>query len=65
MHLKKKTLSRYLIEEKQYMQCIDEVTTDYKTQTDRIYTNIPEKVNNNGVLETYFSDHKPIFISLN
>ena len=59
----KKTLSRYLIEEKQYVQCIDEVTTDYKTQIDHIYTNIPEKVNNSGVLETYFSDHKPIFIS--
>ncbi len=41
-----------------------QVTTDYKTRIDHIYTNIPEKVKNSGVLESYFSDHKPIFVSL-
>ena len=56
---------RYLIEEKQYVQCINQFTTDYKTQIDHIYTNIPDRVKNIGVLETYFSDHKPIFVSLN
>ena len=60
----KNTLCKYLIEEKQYVQLINQVTTDYKTQIDHIYTNIPERITNSGVLESYFSDHKPIFISL-
>ena len=60
----KNTLSKYLIEEKQYVQLISHVTTDYKTQIDLIYTNIPERVKSSGVLESYFSDHKPIFVSL-
>ena len=55
------TLYKYLIEEKQYVQLINEMTTDYKTQIDHIYTNIPKRVK---VLESYFSDHKPIFASL-
>ena len=59
-----KILFVYLIEEKQYVQLINQVTTDYKTQIDHIYTNIPERVKNSGVLESYFSDHKPIFASL-
>ncbi len=60
----KNTLSKYLIEEKKYVQLISQVTTDYKTRIDHIYTNIPERVKNSGVLESYFSDHKPIFVSL-
>ena len=60
----KNTLCKYLIQEKHYVQVINEFTTDYKTQIDHIYTNIPERVKNSGVLESYFSDHKPIFISL-
>ena len=61
---KKNTLCKYLIEEKKYVQLISQVTTDYKTRIDHIYTNIPERVKNSGVLESYFSDHKPIFVSL-
>ena len=61
----KKTLSKYLIEEKQYVQLVSKVTTDYKTQIDHIYTNIPERVRNCSVLESYYSDHKPIFVTLN
>ena len=60
----KNTLSQYLIEEKKYVQLISQVTTDYKTRIDHIYTNISERVKNSGVLESYFSDHKPIFVSL-
>ena len=60
----KNTLSKYLIEEKQYVQLISQVTTDYKTQIDHIYTNIPQRVKCCGVLESYFSDHKPIFMSI-
>ena len=60
----KNTLSKYLIEEKQHVQLTTQVTTDYKTQIDHIYTNISERVKCSGVLESYFSDHKPIFVSL-
>ncbi len=34
----KYTLSKYLIEEKKYVQLISQVTTDYKTRIDDIYT---------------------------
>ena len=60
----KNTLCKYLIEEKQYVQLINQMATNYKTQIDHIYTNIPERVKTSGVLESYFSDHKPIFASL-
>ena len=60
----KNKLSKHLIEEKQYVQLFSQVTTDYKTQIDHIYTNIPERVKSSGVLELYFCDHKPIFVSL-
>ena len=39
-------------------------TTDYRSQLDHIYTNIPLLVRSSGVLESYYSDHKPIFLSL-
>ena len=58
----KNTLCRYLIEEKHYVKLINQFTTDYKTQIDHIYTNISEKVKSSGVLESYFSDHKPIYL---
>ena len=57
-------LCKYLIQENKYLQLISQVTTDYKTRIDHIYTNISERVKNSGVLESYFSDHKPIFLSL-
>ena len=60
MHPTKNTLCKYLMEEKHYVQVINQLTTDYKTQIDHIYTNIPERIKNSGVLESYFSDHKPI-----
>ena len=60
----KNTLCKYLMEEKHYVQVINQFTTDYKTQIDHIHTNIPERLKNCGVLESYFSDHKPIFASL-
>ncbi len=34
----KNTLSIYLIQEKKYVQLISQVTTDYKTRIDHIYT---------------------------
>ena len=46
----KNTLPKYLIEEKQYVQLVSQVTTDYKTQIDHIYTNFPERVKSSYVL---------------
>ena len=60
----KNTLWKYLMEEKQYVQLINQMTTDYRTQIDHIYTNIPERVKTSGVLESLFSDHQPIFAAL-
>ena len=60
----KKALSKYLIEQKGYTQLMTQFTTDYRTLIDHIYTNVPHLVTSSGVLESYFSDHKPIFVSL-
>lgn len=60
-----KALLRNMSEQKGYIQLINEYTTDYRTQIDHIYTNIKHLVSNSGVLESYFSDHKPLFLCLN
>ena len=60
-----KAIQRYMIEEKGYTQLIKQFTTDYKTQIDHIYTNIPHLVQSSGTLESYYSDHKPIFVCFN
>ena len=54
---------RCLIEKRGYTQLIKQYTTDYRSLIDHIYTNIPHFVQSSGVLESYFSDHKPLFIS--
>ena len=60
----KRVLNKYLITDRGYTQLINEYTTDYQTQIDHIYTNVPQLVQCAGTLESYYSDHKPIFISL-
>lgn len=41
------------------------VTTDYSSVIDHIYTNVPfDQLISWGTLETYYSDHKPLFVSL-
>ena len=59
-----KTLKAFLITNRGYTQLINQYTTDYRTQIDHIYTNVPQFVQSAGTLESYYSDHKPIFISL-
>ena len=59
-----KALTRCLVEERGYTQLIKQYTTDYRSLIDHIYTNIPDFVQCSGVLESYYSDHKPLFISL-
>ncbi len=59
-----KALQKYLITDRGYTQLINQYTTDYRTQIDHIYTNVPRLVQSAGTLESYYSDHKPFFISL-
>ncbi len=60
-----KALLEYMTTNKGYTQLINQYPTDYRTQIDHIYTNVPQYVKSKGTLESYYSDHKPIFISLN
>ena len=53
-----KTLINCLINQRGYTQLLNQYTTDYRTQIDHIYTNIPNDVQSVGVLESYYSDHK-------
>lgn len=61
----KNALSKCLLEQRGYTQLITQYTTDYHSLIDHIYTNVPDQVQSSAVLESYFSDHKPVFVSLN
>ena len=60
-----KAITKCLLQQS-YKQLIhvSQFTTDYHTQTDHIYNNIPNHVLTAGVLESYYSDHKPIYVCL-
>ena len=60
----KKAIARCLIQQRGYKQLIKQYTTDNHTLIDHIYTNVSHLVKTTGVLESYYSDHKPIYISL-
>ena len=60
----RKALMQNLTDYRGYSQLISQFTTDNRTSIDHIYTNIPHVVHSSGVLESYFSDHKPIFVCL-
>ena len=53
-----------LFVQQNYKQLISQYTTDNRTIIDHIYTNIPDLYVNSGILETYFTDHKAIWLSL-
>ena len=53
-----------MVESKGYTQLINNYTTDYRTQIDHIYTNMPQLIYTSGVLESYYSDHKPVYACL-
>ena len=63
MSSESRVLTRYLVEQRGCTQLITQYTTDYHSLIDHIYTNIPDRIQSSGVLEFYFSDHKPIFVS--
>ena len=58
-----KALKKYLITDRGYTQLIEQYTTNYRTQIDHIYRNVLQFIQSAGTLESYYSDHKPIFIS--
>ena len=45
-------------------QIINHVTTDNKTKIDLIFTNIPNSAISSFVLESWYSDHKPCWVSV-
>lgn len=47
-----------------YKQHISAFTTDNRTTIDHIYANLNESRVQTGVLETYFSDHKAVWIAI-
>ncbi len=57
-------LSSFMLDYKGYTQLIHQHTTDYSSQLDHIYTNVPHSISYSGALESYYSDHKPIYASL-
>ena len=60
----RRPLFNLLVRDKHYKQLISTYTTDNKTLIDHIYTNIKSHSDiQTGVLETYFSDHKAVWVS--
>ena len=58
-----KALKKYLIIDKGYTQLINQYTTDYHTQIDQVYTNVPQCVQSASTLESqYYRDHKSIYM---
>ena len=62
MYSDSKALTKCLVEQRGYTQLINKCTTDYGSLLDHIYTNIPDRRQSSGVLESYFSYHKPVFV---
>ena len=60
----KNALTKNHLEQRGYTQLITKYTTDYKSLLDHVYTNIPDRIQSSGVLESYFSDHKPVYVCI-
>ena len=65
VEIERRPLCNLLVRDKHYKQLMSTYTTDNKTVIDHIYTNIhvSHLDTQAGVLETYFSDHKRVWIS--
>lgn len=61
--MERRPLYNLLVNAKNYRQLISSCTTDNGTIIDHIYTNMPTSQINSGILETYFTDHKAIWMS--
>ena len=61
----KAALLTQMIDVMGYTQLLSpQYTTDYRSQLDHIYTNVPLSVQTSGILESYYSDHKPVSLCL-
>ena len=58
-------LHNLMVSEYGYCQVVNDYTTCNKTIIDHIYTNIGRNYINFGILETYYSDHKAVWIGVN
>ena len=56
-------LYNVMIRDNSYVQLISDYTTDNRTLIDHIYCKTTSQSVNSGILETYFSDHKSIWVS--
>lgn len=62
---KSDTFAKYMFKEFNLRYLQTGSTTDYDSTLHHIYTNIlPIQINFWGTLESYYSDHKPIYVSL-
>ena len=59
------SVTRYLTENYNFTQLLNTPTTDHGTCIDHIYINfMPTMLHSYGTLESYYSDHKPIYVTL-
>ena len=63
VEVERQSLYNVMVRDNGYRQLIDNPTTDNNTVIDHIYTNIVNMETVSGNLETYFSDHKAIWIA--
>ena len=63
VEIEKRPLYNLLVRDKHYKQLISTSTTDSRMVIDHIYTNISNVTIQAGVLETYFTDHKAVWVS--
>lgn len=63
--LQNSSMLELLLHRFSFHQLLNSVTTDYNSCLDHIYINFPkEHLSLYGTLESYYSDHKPIFLSM-
>ena len=62
----RQSLYSLVIEDNGYQQLISSYTTEYNTLIDHVYSNVldSEVTLCSGVFETYFTDHKIIWITI-
>ena len=59
----RRPLCNAMIRDNTCVQLISDYTTDNRTLIDHIYCKTTSQIVNSGILETYFSDHKAIWVS--
>jgi len=47
-----------------YTQLVSDVTTDYSSTLDYVYTTVSSQIAQCYVTESYFSDHKPVIAAI-